>query len=507
MAPNYGNPNQRVGTIFSVPTTGGSLTVLFAFDYTHGALPYGSLIISGSTLYGMTAYGGDYGQGTIFSISTSGGTPTILHSFDGADGARPEGSLTLSPDGLTLYGMAQAGINQGDNSPIFSIPTSGGSLTVLFGFDGGDVNIHGSLTLSPDGLTLYGMTYEGGDYGWGTIFSIPTSGGTPNTLFSFDNTNGSYPLGSLTLLGSTLYGMTEWGGAHNEGEIFSIPTSGGTPTILYSFDGNIGADPGGSLTFSPGAAALFGMAGGGIDGDGTIFCLHSQDSSPSSPMYFLCTLTTSASPAWAGTVTGTPSQATYNSGTVLAITATARLGYVFSSWQLTDVYNNDLIGTNVANPTSPSTSLTIPAFSATLTAVFTRPRGTVWTWGDNAYVELGDNGNEFFSEKPVQVLDASDNGVLKDIVSVAAGLYQTVALKADGTVWTFGWNTNGQLGDNTTNGSGLPIQVLGAGGSGVLTDIVAVAAGAYHTVALKSDGTVWDWLTPPIICSRAAAWR
>ena len=86
--------------------------MLFSFDGTdyidsnHGACP-GSLILSGSNLYGMTFYGGFYHDfGTIFSEPVGGGTPTTLYSFDFFyHGGNPTGSLIQSDD--TLYGMAQ----------------------------------------------------------------------------------------------------------------------------------------------------------------------------------------------------------------------------------------------------------------------------------------------------------------------------------------------------------------------------------------------------------------
>ena len=85
------------------------------------------------------------------------------------------------------------------------------TLTTLLSFNGTNgESPSGSLTLSADGSTLYGMTYDGGANDDGTIFSIPVTGGTPTILFSFNGTNGEDPDGSLTLSGSTLYGMTDY---------------------------------------------------------------------------------------------------------------------------------------------------------------------------------------------------------------------------------------------------------------------------------------------------------
>jgi uncharacterized repeat protein (TIGR03803 family) len=188
---------------------------LASFNGTNGDAPRGDLTLSadGSTLYGMTEYGGAYSDGTIFSIPVTGGAPTTLLSFDGTNGSEPYGGLTLSADGSTLYGMTTFGGTDSAGT-IFSIPVTGGTPTVLASFDGTNGGEpYGSLTLSTDGSTLYGMTAFGGQYGEGAIFSIPVTGGTPTTLASFNGTDGEEPDGSLTLSGSTLYGMTVVGGA------------------------------------------------------------------------------------------------------------------------------------------------------------------------------------------------------------------------------------------------------------------------------------------------------
>lgn len=106
--------------------------------------------------------------------------------------------------------------------------------------------------------------------------------------------------------------------------------------------------------------------------------------------------------------------------------------------------------------------------------------GTVWTWGDNAVGQLGD-GSTSYKEHFVPVGDFSA------ISTIEGGGNHTVVLKTDGTVWTWGKNAFGQLGNGTLANSSLPGQVTG------LTGIVAVAAGASHTAALKNDGTVWAW--------------
>ncbi len=106
--------------------------------------------------------------------------------------------------------------------------------------------------------------------------------------------------------------------------------------------------------------------------------------------------------------------------------------------------------------------------------------GTVWAWGYNYYGQLGDNTT---TERtyPVQVQG------LTGVISIAAGAYHSLAVKSNGTVWAWGYNYYGQLGNGTTTMSLLPVQVTG------LTTMTKVAAGYYHSIALKSNGTIYDW--------------
>jgi alpha-tubulin suppressor-like RCC1 family protein len=116
--------------------------------------------------------------------------------------------------------------------------------------------------------------------------------------------------------------------------------------------------------------------------------------------------------------------------------------------------------------------------------VYLKSDGTVWAWGANGSGQLGD-GTTTDSPMPVQVAGLS--GVT--VTAIAAGEFHTVALASDGTVWAWGSNSNGQLGDGTTTDSPMPVQVTGLSG----VTVTAIAAGEFHTVALASDGTVWAW--------------
>ncbi len=108
--------------------------------------------------------------------------------------------------------------------------------------------------------------------------------------------------------------------------------------------------------------------------------------------------------------------------------------------------------------------------------------GTVWAWGSDYDGQLG-NAEWWLSDTsvPVQV------GGLTNVIAIAGGFAHTIVLKDDGTVWAWGNNRNGQLGDGTTITRDAPVRVSG------LTGVTAIAAGVGHIIALKSDGTVWAW--------------
>jgi len=108
--------------------------------------------------------------------------------------------------------------------------------------------------------------------------------------------------------------------------------------------------------------------------------------------------------------------------------------------------------------------------------------GTVWTWGYNAQGQLGlgDNQTRYV---PTAV-------GLSDVIDIAAGRHFSLALKSDGTVWAWGYNSNGQLGQGDTNNRNTPVQVLGVGGTGYLQDVIQITAYEGHFAALLKTGEV-----------------
>ncbi len=107
--------------------------------------------------------------------------------------------------------------------------------------------------------------------------------------------------------------------------------------------------------------------------------------------------------------------------------------------------------------------------------------GTVWAWGYNGNGQVGTGAMGAIDTAPIQISG------LSGMSDVSAGTYHSVAAKSDGTVWAWGYNGNGELGNGTVSDQSVPAQTTG------LTGVIAVVAGDAHTLALKSDGTVWAW--------------
>lgn len=134
---------------------------------------------------------------------------------------------------------------------------------------------------------------------------------------------------------------------------------------------------------------------------------------------------------------------------------------------------------NVPVPVSSLTGITAISGGG-LHSLSLKNDSTVWAWGRNLEGQLG-NGTNTNSNVPIQV------NSFTGITAIAAGGYHSLALKNDSTVWTWGSNLYGQLGNGTTTASNVPLQVS------TLTGVIAVAAGLNHSLALKNDGTVWTW--------------
>ena len=113
--------------------------------------------------------------------------------------------------------------------------------------------------------------------------------------------------------------------------------------------------------------------------------------------------------------------------------------------------------------------------------------GTLWVWGDNGTLGklgLGDAGADTDRSSPVQL------GSLTDWNSLEFGSNHSLAVKTDNTLWVWGLNSKGQLGQGDTVNRSSPVQVTGT----TWADVGAGSGtGVDHTMAVKTDGTLWAW--------------
>jgi alpha-tubulin suppressor-like RCC1 family protein len=120
--------------------------------------------------------------------------------------------------------------------------------------------------------------------------------------------------------------------------------------------------------------------------------------------------------------------------------------------------------------------------NTTLSVCALKSDGTLWAWGVNSYGQLGQN-NIVSRSSPVQI------GSSTNWSAVSCGYLHVIALETSGKIWTWGSNSFGQLGQNTAISANRssPVQV------GALTTWLKIVAGGYHCLATKTDGTLWAW--------------
>ncbi|MGO8926848.1 MAG: choice-of-anchor tandem repeat GloVer-containing protein [Limisphaerales bacterium] len=276
-----------------------TLTTLHGFSGGDGSGPLGGLALSGNTLYGTTSAGGANKSGTVFRVNTDGTCCTNLYMFGGLsgnpsvnpDGAFPNAGVLLQ--GNTLYGTTSAGGTYGFGS-VFRINIDGTCFTNLFSLPyvkaGAGSEYDGMVPsgLTPFGDTLYGVMFEGGSQGRGTVFEINTDGSGFNTLHNFSplqsetNRDGANPAGNLVWYNSILYGTTTRGGGAGAGALFSFDPNALVLATLYDFSG--GVAPGAALYsfvtagLTVGADTLYGAATGGSGSNGVIYSINADGS-------------------------------------------------------------------------------------------------------------------------------------------------------------------------------------------------------------------------------------
>jgi uncharacterized repeat protein (TIGR03803 family) len=319
------------GTIFSIKTDGTGFTNLHNFSAnlasnSDGAIPCSGMVLSGNTLYGLTAAGGRSGQGTAFAINTDGTGFTNLYSFNSTNG-NAGGPKSIILSGNAFYGTtAYDGIS--GNGTVFFLKTDGTGFTNLHVFSGlVRMTTAPYLFTNSDGANpiaglvlargkLYGTASKGGyeSNGYaigagGTVFALKTDGTGFTNLHSFNGSDGEVPNAALFLSGDTLYGTTADGGSltsQQNGTVFAINTDGTGFATLHTFTPRVYVSASAVATNADGSASfasmvlsgstLFGTTrDGGTNGYGTVFALDLTAAPPT--IQFTASPTNAAPPA------------------------------------------------------------------------------------------------------------------------------------------------------------------------------------------------------------------
>ena len=144
----------------------------------------------------------------------------------------------------------------------------------------------------------------------------------------------------------------------------------------------------------------------------------------------------------------------------------------------------DFTNTSRSSPVSVAGGFTdwLQISAGGLGAAAIKANGTAWSWGLNNVGQLGD-GTTSSRLSPVPVA-----GDITNWTQISVGNGHTVAIRANGTAWSWGFNNSGRLGDNTTTNRSSPVSVVGG-----ITDWVQVSAGVNHSAAIRANGTSWGW--------------
>jgi len=464
-------------------------------------------------LYGTTTSGGANNFGTLFRVGSDGSVASLYSFAGGNDGITPTNGLSTISDG-TIYGVTNMTV-YGFNPPpaAFAAPatnvlatgaTLNGSITGetysgTVNFDYGLTTSYGTsapsvpfstgftanaITASVTGLQpfetyhyrLTAVTSSGSFYSQDQTFSTPNVATFNSSADVPVNANGFSATGlplSITL-----------GFAPPPGTVLTLVNNTGFTPISGTFNGL----PEGSLVSATFGAQTYSFAisyVGGAGNDITLTLVTQAITFPAIPNKqttdapFTLGATASSGLTVAYTIVAGSASASV-SGNTVTLTGTAGSVTVMA----TQAGNGGAFGPAIPvyQTFAVRSGAVFTQLSSSTTADFTigiRADGTLWGWGLNGNGQLG-NGTTTTARTPVQI------GSINTWQSVSAGGGHAVAVRTDGTLWTWGLNSSGQLGDGTTTQRTVPVQIAGT------TWRVAVAANS-HTVAVKSDGTLWSW--------------
>lgn len=272
---NCNNSSSGCGTVFKLTHSGSTWNESLIYTFAggnDGANPMGGLVFdTAGNLYGTTEFGGTYSDGNVFELSptSSGWNESVLHSFSFGDGYSPNTKLAFDSLG-SLYGTTPLGGSYGDGTVFRLVPSPSGWVeTTIWNFTpitGGafpnGVIVHGNA--------LYGTTASGGAFNVGNVFQLKPAIGiwTYTQLWDFSGgRDGGEPAAGLTADPDHLYGTTFFGGRYGFGTVFRLRQNSGVwiEDVLYSFTNNAdGENPDSPLLLGP--EGLFGFANDSLGG-------------------------------------------------------------------------------------------------------------------------------------------------------------------------------------------------------------------------------------------------
>lgn len=508
----------NVGAVFRV-TKAGTFTSLASFTTSSGALvgqaPNAGLYAGpDGHFYGVTTMGGISGLGTVFRVNNDGSVQS-LHTFQGrTDGTSPSHGLAFASDGH-LYGSNSMGVYKLNPPPAVFAGTAT-NLTGTTATLNGDFNPEwssGSVSFEYGLTTSYGFSTAPQAFTPGVASVAAAAGVTgllPATQYQFrtvvTTANGVFVSANRTFTTTNSITFTS---ADAVPVTSAEYTAAGTPGVSLDFAPVRGSVL--TLVNNAGVLPVFGTYAnlpqgsaitathnsqsyllqidyaGGDGNDITLTAVDQVITFPQIPMKyvgggtFVLNATSTSGLLVQYEVVGGAASASV-SGNVVTLTSTPGSVTV----KATQPGNGGSMG-----PAAPvlqtfglaatgSGFIQVAASKNNEFALGVRANGTLWSWGINSNGQLGDNSTTL-RRAPVQV------GSATNWRQVSAGMSHAAATRTDGTLWAWGTNGSGQVGDGTTTQRLIPVQI------GTDTNWAWVTTGSNHSVAVKTNGTLWAW--------------
>lgn len=455
------------------------------------ALP---LLAQGLVIYNTTEECLNYYDGTAAawkSLCSGGGPNPTVTAINCASASQSGNVITGQPVSGATVTITYTGGNSGTYPAGSPIASSGGTVTGL------TLTLQAGNLANGNGTLVYSIS--GTPSGTGTALFSLAFGGQVCTGATITATAAA-SIASLTCTTAQTGTLT-----------VGTPASGVTFTVPYT-GGNGAAYNGGAGISSTGVTGLTAtlVAGTLTNSTGNLTYVITGTPSGSGPAYFnLVFGGANCAGATANVVNATTASSSFAdnadfgglSADFLAVCAD---GFVLGQGGNT----SGLLGTgnNAATPSGSLSSFAMTAFGPAskatavsigyIGALIIKEDATLWATGSNQNggLGLGASGASFNTAQ--QVPGTGGSGFLTDVKAVVSGYYLGIALKNDGSVYGFGYNNYGQIGNGTTVTANYPVQVKGIGGTGFLTSVTALATNEVspgHVLALRNDGSVVAW--------------